>query len=102
VDCEDGRLHVQVLIDRASDLTLDQAIENRHAKVLHTERLSEDVWVFTYENGPYFEGAMRELTAIARVGTMCCEGHLRERKSGRDLAAGQTQLEAIGLSVSPR
>lgn len=97
-----GDFTFNLLIDRDPGITYEDHVANQNRPVVRSERVAHDVWAFAFEHPPPFDGAMRELSVIARVGTLFCRGHLRGRSSGADVIAGVQELEAMCLSLSTK
>lgn len=97
-----GDFTFNVLLDRDPGLSYDQQVANQNRQVFRSVRVADDVWAFAFEHPPPFDGAMREVSVLARVGTMFCRGHLRARRSGADVTSGVKELEAMCLSVSTK
>lgn len=97
-----GAFTFDLLIDRAPDLTYEQYAANRAEPPLRSNRTADDAWALFYVAEPAFEGAMRQASVHARVGTLLCEGHLRARTASADIEAGLAQLEAMCTSLTAK
>ena len=70
--------------------------------VIHSVRRAADVWAFSFEYAPNYEGAMHEASVFARVGKLLCHGHLRATKRGENVKPELQKLERMCLSLSAK